>query len=598
MVSTWGNSARGGGIMSYRGEVLRVNLKTGLVSRELLNEDWAGKYFGGRGLAAKYLYEELKAGVEPLSSENKVILATGPLTGTIVPCSGKLALVSKSPATGIIVDCSVGGTFASQLKYAGYDILVIEDQAEKPVYILINNDRVEICDAGELWGKGIFETEAILHEQYGLDSSVLGIGPAGENGIPFSCVGSEYRQAGRGSLGSVMGVKKLKAVVCSGSKDITVPDMPRLLELIKQTISDDVLTDTNLWAATEGTPTIVEMANSAGVIPTRNYQDGVFEDAQNINAESIKKLQPKKKACFACALGCGTYLSLKDTAVEGPDYETLALAGANCGINDLQAIAAFNAKCDDLGLDTISLGNVLGFAMEMTERGIKDFGVRFGDKANYLKIPELVAFKEGIGRELSLGVRQLSRIYGGSEFAMHVKGLELPGYDPRGSWAMGLAYATASRGGCHMSAWPVADEAFGDIDPFTIEGKAELVKTGQNYNAIKFSLIVCDFWALSLETMSQIISCVLGRDITEKELETAGERIWNLLRIFNIREGLGIADDSLPARIFQDPLKSGTPAGRVLPREQFDAMLQEYYRLRGWDAQGIPTPEKLKELQI
>jgi aldehyde:ferredoxin oxidoreductase len=584
--------------MSYRWEVLRVNLSSGIVKKEPLNESWARKYFGGRGLGAKYLYEELREGVDPLSPDNKVILATGPLTGTVVPCSGKLAIVSKSPATGLIVDCSVGGTFASQFKYAGYDMLIIEGQAKKPVYLLINDDRVEVRSAEHLWGKGIYETDIILHEQHGTDTSVLSIGPAGENLVPFSCVGSEYRQAGRGSLGSVMGSKRLKAIACSGSKDVVVPDMPRLLDLIKRTISDDVLTDTNLWAATEGTSMIVEMANSTGVLPTRNYQDGVFEGALKINVESIKKLKPQRKACFACALGCGTYLSLMDTAVEGPDYETLALAGANCGIDDIQAIANFNAKCDDLGLDTISLGNVIGFAMEMTEKGIKDFGVRFGDVATYLTIPDLVARREGIGQDLSLGVRQLSQKYGGSEFAMHVKGLELPGYDPRGSWGMGLAYATASRGGCHMSAWPVADEAFGQVAPYTIEGKAQMVMTAQNYNAIKFSLIICDFWALSLETMSQIISCALDRDITADELQTAGERIWTLLRLFNVREGLRAADDSLPDRIFKDPLKSGNPAGRVLPRDQFDIMLREYYQIRGWDAKGIPTPEKLEQLKM
>jgi aldehyde:ferredoxin oxidoreductase len=584
--------------MSYRWEVLRINLSTGNATREPLNKSWTRKYFGGRGLGAKYLYEELEAGVEPRSPDNKVILATGPLTGTIVPCSGKLAIISKSPATGIIVDCSVGGTFASQLKYAGYDLMIIEGQARKPVYIIINDDRVEICDAGDLWGKGIFKTEAILHGRHGNDASVLGIGPAGENLVPFSCAGSENRQAGRGGIGSVLGAKQLKAIVCSGSQDLAVPHMERLLELIKKTIHEDVLSDANQWVHLQGTPTIIDMSNASGILPTRNYQDGMFDRARNINADSVQNLRPEKKACFACALGCGNYLRFNGGAVEGPEYETLALAGSGCGIDDLEAIAKFNAACDDLGMDTISLGNVLGFAMEMTENGVKDFGVRFGDVATYLEMPRLVAFKEGIGQELSLGVKQLSRKYGGSEFAMQVKGLELPGYDPRGSWGMGLAYATASRGGCHMSAWPIADEAFGNIDPFTIEGKAQLVISGQNYNAIKFSLIICDFWALSLETMSQIVSCVLDRDVTVDELQTAGERIWNLIRIFNVREGVRASGDSLPERIFKEPLKSGNPAGKVLPRDQFDTMLQEYYQLRGWDNEGVPTPEMLKKLKI
>ncbi len=584
--------------MSYKWEILRVNLSTGTTSKEPLNKIWAERYFGGRGLGAKYLYEELPKGVSAFSSDNKIILATGPLTGTIVPCSGKLAIISKSPATGMIVDCSVGGTFASELKSAGYDMLIIEGQAKKPTYLEIIDDRVEIHSAEQLWGKGIGETERNLKEKYGRDAAILSIGPAGENLLSFACAGSENRQAGRGGIGSVMGAKRLKAIACLGSQDVVVPDMARLLELIKKTMHEDVLSSANQWVYLQGTPMIVDMSNSTGILPTRNYQDGVFEGAKNINAGSVQNLRPGKKACFACALGCGNYIRVRGGGVEGPEYETLALAGADCGIDSLEAIAAFNAECDDLGIDTISLGNVLGFAMEMTEKRIKDFGIRFGDVATYLKMPRLVAFREGIGRDLSLGVKQLSQKYGGTEFAMQVKGLELPGYDPRGSWGMGLAYATASRGGCHMSAWPVADEAFGKLNPFTIEGKAQLVINGQNYNAIKFSLILCDFWALSLDTMSQVLSCVLNRNIPSAELETAGERIWNLFRLFNVREGFKIADDSLPERIFKDALKSGAPAGRVLPREQFDIMLQEYYQLRGWDREGIPTPEKLEQLKV
>jgi len=585
--------------MSYKRKVLRINLATGSVATEPLNEAWTEKYFGGRGLGVKYLYEELKEGVAPLSKENKLILATGPFTGTIVPCSGKLAIITKSPATGGILDCSIGGRFAAQLKFAGYDMLIIEGQAKAPAYLVIDNEKVEIHDASQLWGKGIFEAESRLHEEHGVATSVLSIGPAGENLVPFACIGSEYyRQAGRGGVGSVMGSKRLKAIVCSGSTGVAVPDMPRLLELAKKAIKEDVLTDTNLWAYTEGTSAIVEMSNSAGILPTRNYQDGVFEGAAKINADSIQKLQPKKKACFSCALGCGNYNDIKGSAVEGPEYETLALAGSNCGVDDLEAIIKFNAECDNLGLDTISTGNVLGFAMEMTEKGIKDFGVRFGDIETYLKIPLLVAYQKGVGEELSQGVKKLAKKYGAADFAIEVKGLELPGYDPRGSWAMGLAYATASRGGCHMSAWPVADEAFGDIDPFTIEGKAQMVVDGQHHNAIKFSLILCDFWALSLETMSELASCVLGRDVPVAELEKAGERIWNLLRLFNVREGFRVADDSLPGRFLKEPLKSGTPAGRLLPPEQFNSMLREYYQLRGWDDSGVPTPEKLKELEM
>jgi len=585
--------------MSYTWQVLRVNLGTGSVAKEPLNKDWAEKYFGGRGLGAKYLYEEIEGGTDPLSPANKLMLVTGPFTGTMVPCSGKLAIVTKSPATGLILDCSIGGSFAAYLKFAGYDMLIVEGQAEKPVYLAIDDDKVEIRDAGHLWGKGIFDTESWLRAEHKPEAGVLSIGPAGENLVAFACIGSEfYRQAGRGGVGSVMGSKRLKAIVCSGSKDVTVPDMPRLLEMTGKVVKDDVLTEDNLWAHSEGTPMIVDMSNSSGILPTRNFQDGVFEGAARINSNRIQELRPQKKSCISCALGCGNYVTLGDGRVEGPEYETLALAGANCGIDDLGAIVKLNSECDDLGMDTISVGNVIGFAMEMTEKGLKDFGVRFGDVGTYLKIPRLIAYREGIGKDLSLGTKALARMYGGAEFAVQVKGLELPGYDPRGSWSMGLAYATASRGGCHMSAWAVANEAFGDLDPFTIEGKAQYVAEAQDMNAIKFSLILCDFWAASMDTMSELLSCVLGREVSSAELNKAGERIWTLLRLFNVREGSKGAEDSLPGRFFNEALRSGNPAGKSLPREQFEAMLREYYKLRGWDDDGVPTKQKVAELEI
>lgn len=585
--------------MSYTGKVLRVNLSTGDVSREALNKDWAEKYFGGKGLGVKYLYEELREGIDSLSSTNKLILTTGPFTGTVVPCSGRLTFAAKSPATGTMLDSSIGGRFATQLKFSGYDLLIIEGQAEKPACLMISDDKVEMRDATYLWGKSIFETESQLGEELGRESGILSIGPAGEKLVSIACIGSEYyRQAARGGIGAVMGSKKLKAIVCSGSKDVTVPDMAGLLKLVKRLIWEDVLTDANIGIYTDGTPQIVDMSNTAGVLPTRNFRDGVFEGASKINAEAIRRLKPRKKACPACALGCGNYIRIGNGAVEGPEYETLAMVGSNCGVDDIEAIIKFNAECDDVGIDTISAGNIVGFAMEMTERGIKDFGIRFGDIQTYLKMPRLIGCQEGIGEELSRGVKYLAEKYGGGEFAMEVKGLELPGYDPRGSWSMGLAYATANRGGCHMGGFPIASEAFGDIDPFTIEGKAKLTIDSQHYNAIKFSLVLCDFWAVSWETMSELISCVWGREVSVAELEKAAERIWNIGRLFNVREGFKAGEDTLPDRIFTDPLKSGTPAGRVLPRDQFDAMLREYYQLRGWDSNGIPTPEKLKELDM
>lgn len=284
--------------------------------------------------------------------------------------------------------------------------------------------------------------------------------------------------------------------------------------------------------------------------------------------------------------------------MEGPEYETIALCASNCGIGDLDALVKFNDLCDDMGLDTISVGNTTAFAMELTEKGIRDFGLQFGDVEAYLKVPEMIAHKEGIGVELGLGTRELAKRYGGEDFAMQVKGLEFPGYEPRGSWGMGLAYATSDRGACHMRAWPVAMEAYGDLDPFTVDGKAQLVMDMQNSNAVKFSLILCDFWATGEEAMAEVLNLITGENYTAEELLVIGERVVNLARAFNIREGFSGAQDTLPGRIFNDALKSGATAGKKIPKEAFDRMLAEYYELRGWTVDGIIGEKKIGSLEL
>lgn len=584
--------------MGYKNTVLRVNLSTGKVTKEGLDQEWAGLFYGGKGLGMKYLYEELQPGIDPLSADNKIFLVTGPFTGTIAPCSGKLSVATKSPANGAVLDCSVGGNIAGEIKYAGYDMVVLEGRAEKPVYLLIQDDLVSLEDATGLWGKGTRDTELGLVERHS-GGKVLSIGPAGENMVPFACLTSElYRQAGRGGAGAVFGSKNLKAVVVRGTGGVSVQDMPGLLKAAKKAFKEDLLTDTNLWAYTDGTPMLVEMSNNAGILPTRNFQQGSFEGFSTLASPAMQEARAGKKACLSCGLGCGNYTVKGAGRVEGPEYETLAIGGSNCGIADLEAVVKFNALCDDLGLDTISTGSVMAFAMEMTEKGIKDFGLRFGDVAAYLEVPELVAGGKGKGAELARGVRALAASYGGSHFAMQVKGLEFPGYEPRGSWGMGLAYATAPRGACHMSAWPVAEEAYGERDPFTIEGKAGLVADLQHYNALKFSLILCDFWALSFDTMAELLSPVAGREVTPAELELAGERIFNLARLFNMREGFGAGDDILPERIFSQGIEGGPTDGKILPREEFNRMLQEYYSIRGWNHNGQPEKDKLSLLNL
>ncbi len=585
--------------MGYIDSLLRVNLTSGEINKEGLNRKWADLYYGGKGLGIKYLYEELKPGTDPLSDGNKIILLTGPFTGTIVPCSGKLSVVTKSPVNGAALDCSVGGSIAGELKYAGYDMVILEGKAPKPVYLVIEDGEVKLQDAGLLWGKGTIDTEKELLKLHGEGTRVLSIGPAGENMVTYACLTSElYRQAGRGGAGAVFGSKNLKAVVVRGTGGVSVADMKGLLKAAHKAMREDLLTDTNLWAYTDGTPMLVEMSQNSGILPTRNFQQATFEGFESLTSPSMQKARAGKKACLSCGLGCGNYTVKGSARVEGPEYETLSIGGSNCGIADLEAVVKFNALCDDLGLDTISMGSTIAFAMEMTEKGIKDFGLRFGDVTTYLKVPELVAFRKDMGLELALGVRTLSERYGGEEFAMQVKGLEFPGYEPRGSWAMGLAYATAPRGACHMSAWPVAEEAYGERDPYTVEGKAGLVADLQHYNALKFSLILCDFWALSFDLMAEMLIPVLGREVTAAELELVGERIFNLARLFNAREGFTGKDDILPDRIFTQGLVGGPGEGKTLPREEFTKMLGEYYSLRGWDANGIPEKETLARLEL
>lgn len=585
--------------MSYTGNVLRINLTSGQSKIEDLNRDWAEDYLGGKGLGIKYLYEELTPGIAPLSPENKIILMTGPLTGTIAPMSGKLTIVTKSPATGTILDCSIGGHFAGELKYAGYDTMIIEGKADKPVYLYVENGKAEVRDAGHLWGRGAHETEFILQDSINDGMKVLVIGQAGENQVTMSCITSElYRQAGRGGVGAVMGSKNLKAIVVRGNGSVDVPNIGEFTEIVKEIMYTDTLTDANLWVHSDGTPMIVDLAQSSGILPTKNFQQGTFNGFENINSDAVKAARAGKKGCLSCALGCGNYTRKGKAVVEGPEYETLAICGSNCGIDDLEAVVEFNNLCDDYGLDTISAGNVTAFAMELTEKGIKDFGLRFGDKESYLQVPGLIARKEGIGIDLGLGVKKLAEKYGGTEFAMHVKGLEFPGYEPRGAWGMGLAYATSDRGACHLRAWTVGEEAFGEREPFSVEGKAELVVGLQNYQAVKFSLVLCDFWALSLDTMATMYAALTNRQVSAAELEKIGERIVNLARQFNVREGFNKINDNLPSRIFNDALKTGATEGKVLPREMFEQMLTEFYNLRGWDQDGKPTSDKLLELGI
>ncbi len=598
----------------YVGKILRVDLSSGKTSSENLNLQWAQSFIGGKGLGAKYLYEELQPRTNPLSPDNVLILMTGPLAGTTAPCAPKYAIFTKSPLTGTFLDSYIGGYLGAELKFAGFDGVIIRGKAEKPVYLWVNDGKAGIRDARNLWGRDTHETENRIREDLSDRAvKVATIGPAGENLAKIACVTVDlYRQAGRGGVGAVMGSKNLKAIAVRGHGEVSVPNIEEFIELCKDITTNDVLTETNLWAKTDGTPGFLPLTQEGGILPTRNFQMGVFEHATKIDSEAIKeKIFVRRRACYGCPLGCGNITQVKHgpfagTVVEGPEYETLALSGSNCYINDLEAITRYNLLCDKLGLDTISTGDAIAFAMECYEKGViteKDTNgleLTFGNVEAYVEMPNLIAYRRAIGNILAEGVKRAAEKIGKEteRFAVQVKGLEYPGYEPRGSIGMALAYATADRGACHLRAWPADSEVFGDMDPFTTEGKAQLVIDNQNLYCSKWSLVVCDFYAIGYENIAKLCSAATGWKLTEDDMKIIGERVWNLVRMFNVREGFTRKDDTLPYRISNDPLQGGKADGHTVKPEDFNKMLDEYYKLREWDSEGRPTKKKLKELGL
>jgi len=584
----------------YAGKVLRVDLSTGMTKTEPLNEEWARDFVGGKGLGFRYLFDALPASVNPLSPANVIAFFPGALAGTCVATTARTGVFCRSPATGTILDSYVGGAFGWQLKLAGYDGVVITGRATRPSYVLIVDERAEVRDATPMWGKSIWETDAWLKEEAHDEHLVsLAAGPAGENLVSFACLTSEaYRQAGRGGAGAVFGSKNLKAVAVRGTGAVRVPDVESFMAMYYDIFENHLLTADNLWAYDEGTPTIVDLSQGTGLLPSRGFSEGVFEGVEGINSAAIQARKIRNRACATCPLACGQLIRTADGLMEGPDYETLGLGGANCAMGDLDTVAAFNRRCDDLGLDTISTGNVLGLAMLMAQEGVHDFGVHFGDVEEYLAVTEDIAHLRGVGAELARGARHVAQKYGAEHLVMESKGLEFPAYDPRGSYGMALAYCTSDRGGCHMRAFPVGNEAFGDVDPFTLEGKASMVMQAQNFNSVKWTGIFCDFWAIEIQDIARLIVGGTGHPYTEEELVTVGERIWNLGRIFNVREGFSRKDDYPPPVIFDRSLPAGAAAGKNFTREEYDGALSEYYQLRGWSEDGIPTPDKLAALGL
>jgi aldehyde:ferredoxin oxidoreductase len=591
----------------YANRILRINLSSGHISTEPLPEQALRLLLGGKGLGAYYLFNEQAPGVDALSPENKLIFNVGPLTGTTAPTAGRFGSTTKSPATGTYSDAYCGGYFGQTLKYAGYDAIIVEGAASEPVLIAIDNDRVEIKSARDLWGTTITTATEHLWHAYGREWESLVIGPPGEQQSNIASIFNDTRALARGGVGAVMGSKNLKAVVARGTGRVQVADraqFDRALQLASRAVRmSSAITRMNQ----EGTANILEFVNMSGALPTRNFQQGQFEDADEISGEAWKEKSWKRNyACFGCPIACSKITREVDGKVlEGPEYETIYAMGSNCAIADHDAIIRMSLLCDEYGIDTISAGAIVAFVMELFEKGLvranelDGLEPRFGDCTAALALIEKMAKVEGCGEWLSEGVVKIAARYPGSEaFAMHVKGLEMPAYHPNGAKGMALGYAVSERGACHLRGAPLT-EVLGGADPLTIVGKAKLFREHQSESALWNSAVLCCFpsFGMSLKELWQLVNAATGFDYaTVREFEKVGERTNTLARLFNVREGLARAQDTLPARNLSQPLQgSGPSKGHVV---ELDPMLDEYYALMGWDQNGVPTPDRLKEMQL
>lgn len=604
-------------LAGYNKKLLRVNLSDKKCTVETIPDQVIKDFLGGRGFVAKYLYEEVKPGTAPFSEDNKVIIAVGPMSGMFLPCSGKIEFGTKSPATGGYGDSNMGGHLSSEMKCAGYDVIIIEGKAEEPVYLYINNDRVELRDARKYWGQGSLTTEKMLKDELGEEYQIATIGPAGENLVKFSCITHDFgRQAGRTGIAAVLGYKKLKAVAIRGDRTVPVADPAALLkkgkEMYRELFS---LPGFREWTP-YGTADITTWVNNVGSLPVKNFSQGFDQRAEQLSGRVLRdKIHVLDKGCFSCAIPCGKYSRVKyqgETAyVEGPEYETIALVGSNCDLFDVEVVGYINYKMDEYGIDTISGGNVIAFALECIEKGIiskedtdgKD--LNFGDPDSVLYLLEKIVRREGIGDLLAEGVRAAAQKLGrGSEkFAIHMKGLEYSGYEPRNAAGTMLAYMTADIGAHHNRAWAITyDVAVGRDKK---EGKPEKIIELQHVRPLLDTLCICRFpWiecGFNLEHYWEMFNHITGLGYSLQDLLRVSERIWNLTRAFNVREipGFGREYDYPPERFYREPLQGeGPTAGQHIFWEILEELLDRYYELRKWTKNGIPTREKLAELGL
>jgi aldehyde:ferredoxin oxidoreductase len=617
----------------WTGTILEIDLTNQTVQKIPLSEHLAYHYLGQAGINARLLYDRVSPTMDPYSPEAPLIFGVGPLGGTMAPCSGRFTVTFKSPLTGIFGDSNCGGHWGAELKMAGYDHMVITGKAEHPVYLWIDNDRVHIRDARPLWGKNTWETDELVRQDVGEETAqVVCIGPAGENRVRYAAIICNLaRAAARCGPGAVMGSKNLKAIAIRGDRGIQVSDRSAFQDAVQEAL-DSILSDPLYESAkTYGTLAITGLAQGLGFLPTRNFQESTFSGAEKLSGEVfLKRYATKHKGCYNCPVACSRFYKVSEgpyasTRGEGPEYESVSALGAKCGNDNFEAILQANTLCNQLGLDTISTGNTIAWAMECSEKGIlsqeqmNGMDLRFGDDGAMILLIKKIAAREGIGDILAEGPFRASQQLGGGECVIQSKGLDYPAVDIRGTKGMALSFAVSPRGGDHLKGlalYEVAPDLYAqDIRQETgiqvtpqywlqYETKPQLMRWHEDWHCVVDSLGLCKLEGIALKPLRprhfhRLLTTATGWDVSLEELERIGERIWNLERLFNVREGKGRQDDLPPRRLLEEPISTGPAQGERLNKDRFEQMLTEYYGLRGWDPEtGIPTCQKLRELGL
>ncbi|MDI3534167.1 MAG: aldehyde:ferredoxin oxidoreductase [Thermosediminibacterales bacterium] len=579
----------------FYNRLLKINLTNKTYHVEEIADEILKKYLGGKGLGSYLLLKEIPKGVCPMSEDNKLIFTTGPIADTKMMGSSRYGVFTKSPLTGIYSESYSGGNVAPALKKTGYDAIVIEGISKEKVYLEISDERVEFHDASHLWGKDTYETEdSVLAEVAKKGAQAVVIGPAGENLVRYACIENNYwRSAGRTGVGTVMGKKNLKAIVFHGNSKCELADQDLLDSYVKDLVKRGKNDPGAKAYKNTGTPMLVAIMNKVEGFPTQYWHKGSLDTWENISAEKMQReMEVTPRACPPCFFACGKLSKIKEgpykgLTIEGPEYETIYSFGGLCCIDDIKAIAYLNDLCDRFGIDTITTGNMVAFAIEASKAGKLDLDIDYGQVDKIARLIEDIVYKRGAGAVLAEGIKTASKQLGLENIAIHVKGLEPAGYDPRILKGMGLAYATSDRGACHLRSTFYKPELAGIIDPDTTEGKAKLFIEYEDRLALYDALILCRFYRdiVLWEDLSTIIQATTGLKLNTEELRKIASNIVDATRIFNIREGITKKDDTLPERFFEEPIGSKS---KVITREQLETMLSDYYSLRGWSTEGVP----------